>query len=109
MLLGAKIEIEKMREGWVEGCSGYAFLHAYLTHSHMLEMVISSRVTRQPRRQGKPHKRFGPKVPRRIYRRMGYGNDTQGLFFVWRNQLYSSQRPDSVLLRNALYLAAVHG
>jgi len=46
MLLGAKIEIEKMRKGWVERCSGCAFLHAYLTHSHMLEMVSSSRVTR---------------------------------------------------------------
>jgi len=46
MLLGAKIEIGKMREGWVERYSGYAFLHAYLNHSHMLAMVSSSRVTR---------------------------------------------------------------
>ncbi len=46
MLLGAKIEIEKMGEGWVERCSGCAFLHAYLIHSHILEMVSSSRVTR---------------------------------------------------------------
>jgi len=45
-LLGAKIEIVKMREGWVERYSGCAFLHAYLTHSHMLVMVSSSRVTR---------------------------------------------------------------
>ncbi len=46
MLLGAKIYIEKMREGWVERYSGCVFLHAYLIHSHMLEMVSSSRVTR---------------------------------------------------------------
>jgi len=46
MLLGAKIEIEKMREGWVERYSACAFLHAYLTHSHMLERVSSWRVTR---------------------------------------------------------------
>ena len=45
-LLGLKIEIEKMGEGWVERYSCYAFLHAYLIHSHMLEMVSSSRVTR---------------------------------------------------------------
>jgi len=52
MLLGAKIEIEKMREGWVERYSGYAFLHAYLIHSHMLEMVSSSRVTRSLESRG---------------------------------------------------------
>jgi len=46
MLLGLKIGIEKMREGWVERYSGCAFLHAYLNHSHILEMVSSSRVTR---------------------------------------------------------------
>jgi len=31
MLFGGKIEIEKMREGWVERYSGYAFLHLYFT------------------------------------------------------------------------------
>ena len=46
MLLGVKIGIEKMREGWVERYSGCAFLHAYFIHSHMLEMVSSLRVTR---------------------------------------------------------------
>ena len=46
MLLGLKIGIVKIREGWVERYSGCAFLHAYLIHSHMLEMVSSSRVKR---------------------------------------------------------------
>jgi len=46
MLFGGKIEMVKMREGWVERYSGCAFLHAYLNHSHRLEMVSSSRVTR---------------------------------------------------------------
>ncbi len=46
MLLGAKIEIEKMGEGWVERDSGCAFLQAYLNHFHILKMVSSSRVTR---------------------------------------------------------------
>ena len=46
MLLGLKIVIVKMREGWVERYIGCAFLDAYLIHSHILEMVSSSRVTR---------------------------------------------------------------
>ena len=45
MLPGSKIYIEKM-EGGVERYRGCAFLHADLIHSHILERVSSSRVTR---------------------------------------------------------------